>query len=549
MTTPTEVPACIERDRLTSPWFPNTSRALLYAIVAAGVVFMFTSFNRLNHTDLWGHLNFGRWIAEHGSLPTSDPFAASPVNQPMLHSAWLSQLVGYEVQHTFGNEGLAFGHALLVTLTGCVVMLAVYRRGTSSAVVWTAGALVFVLGLPILGTIRPQLFGMLGAALVLLACSELKTKRHPLFWLPIVMALWANLHGSVLMGLAILGLFAIGFTYEIVREAEFNFGKALKDNRIPRIWLAVVLALFATCLNPHGPMLLVHTIFFGEHAALQYISEWRALSPNSLTGVLMIASSSGAGLLIKYSPRKWQAYEFLLLAFFGLLTLSAIRMLAWWALVCPWVIVPHIAACWSAYRQKNQHPAAAEDHPSSMNTLIALGFVFMICIVSPSTYSMLAGRARGPAENLVTDTPIYVADEVSRRQLEGTFAAPMDWADYLVWETNGQLKPLVYSHVHLTNKETWDEYVKVFSGDPSWLDRLQKSQTRFLVVNKKRNPELMKHVLMADRSGKGQVWIFYQDQKSMIAEIRRLKPAAKPAAEQPPAAATSATKTTGPANL
>lgn len=534
MTTESEVPACITRDNLTSPWFPNTTKSLLFAIMAAGVLFLLTGFHRLNHTDLWGHLNFGRWVAEHGSLPTADPFASVQLNQPMLHSAWLSQLVGYEVQYTFGNEGLSLGHCLLVTLMGAVLMLAVAKRGTTGTIVWTAGILMFILGLPILGTIRPQLFGMLCAAFTLLAISDLITKRTPLFWLPILFALWANLHGSVLMGIAMLGLFAIGMTYEIWKEAGGDFAKVKVDPRLSRVWLAVVIATVATFLNPHGPLLLLRTIFFGEHAALQYITEWRALTPNSLTGLLMIASTIATGLLIKFSPRKWTAYEILLLAFFGLFTLTAIRMLAWWTLICPWVIIPHLSAFWAAHRQRQELPAEAEDEPAAMRTLIALGFVFMITILAPPSYSIIAGRSRGPAENLVTDTPIYIADEMTRRNLQGTFAAPMDWADYLIWETNGELKPLVYSHVHLTNKQTWDEYLKIFSGDPSWLARLQQSNTRFLIVSKARNPELLKQVILADRNGKGQVWVFYQDQKSLIAEIRlpEKKDAAVPAANQ-----------------
>jgi hypothetical protein len=528
MTTEPEVPACITRDNLTSPWFPNTSKSLLLAIVAAGIVFLLTSFHRLNHTDLWGHLNFGRWIAEHGTLPTVDPFASTPVNQPMLHSAWLSQLIGYEVQHIFGNEGLALGHCLLVMLTGVVLMVAVAKRGAPAPTVWVACIMYFVLGLPVLGTIRPQLFGMLAAALTLLACSILPTRRTPLFWLPVVFALWSNLHGSVLMGLAILGLFALGLTYELWQEFAGDIAKIKSDARFLRVWMAVGLALVGSFVNPHGPLLLVRTIFFGEHAALQYISEWRALTPNSLTGVLMIFSVGLAGYLFKFSPRKWTAYEILLLAFFGLMTLPAIRMLAWWTLVCPFVLVPHMAAYWAAWREKNELPAEIEDEPTAMRTLIALGFVFMITVLAPPTYSIVSGQARGPAENLVRDTPIYVADEVTRRNLTGTFVAPMDWADYLVWQTHGELKPLVYSHVHLTNKETWDEYIKIYTADPSWLQRLQKSGTQFLVVNKARSPELTRQVILADRNNKGQVWVFYQDQKSLIAEIRVPQPATPP---------------------
>src|SRR5688572_5620180 len=101
------LPACLTRDNLTSPYFPKLSFAGLIATVALCAVFLLTSFNRLNHTDLWGHLNFGRWMAEHAALPVQDPFSAAPAATPVLNAAWLSQLAGYFVQARFGNEGLA----------------------------------------------------------------------------------------------------------------------------------------------------------------------------------------------------------------------------------------------------------------------------------------------------------------------------------------------------------------------------------------------------------------------------------------------------------
>src|SRR5262245_25486489 len=105
MTTPeTPLPECITRDRLTSRYWPNMSFAGLAAVVALGLIFLLTSFHRLNHTDLWGHLNFGRWMATNHALPPSDPFAAQPSAIPTLNGAWLSQSLGFEIQRVFGNE-------------------------------------------------------------------------------------------------------------------------------------------------------------------------------------------------------------------------------------------------------------------------------------------------------------------------------------------------------------------------------------------------------------------------------------------------------------
>lgn len=514
------LPECLTRDNLTGPYFPSTSAAGLYAVIALAVIFTLTSFNRLNHTDLWGHLDFGRWIVENRSLPASDPFAIAPADKPVLHYAWLSQVIGYEVQTRFGSEGLVFGHAFLMTLIAGVLMLAAVRKGVPPIWAWLAAAAFFVLDLPILGTIRPQLFGQLGGALVLLACSELPKKWHPLIWLPIVAACWANLHGTILMGLAMLGCYAAGTTWTVLQESGKDIAKTLRDAHFQRAWLALLVTILGACLNPYGPMLFPQIIFFGEHATLSFISEWRALSPNSLTGGLMIVSCLITAGLIKYGVKKWDLGELAMLALFGLATLSAIRMLAWWALAWPVIIVPHAAAAWSHYRKQLQPAVEDEaDDPTSMRTLLAMGVVFMAAIFAPPSYSLITGNARGEVPINVTQTPVYITDEALRRNLTGNFAAPMDWSDYLVWKTNARLKPMIYGHIHLAKLETFQDYQKVFTGDELWLQTLYNQKVRYLFVSKDRNKELTNRVLLEERTGAGRTAILYQDQRSILLEI------------------------------
>ncbi len=514
------LPACLTRDNLTSPYFPKLSFAGLIAVVALGAIFLLTSFNRLNHTDLWGHLNFGRRMAEHAGLPATDPFAAAPASTPVLHAAWLSQLAGYLLQTHFGNEGLALAHAVLVTLTAGVLMLAVHRRGAPAIWAWSAGAAMFVLDLPIVGTVRPQLFGQLGAALFLLACAELPIRKHPLVWLPIVSLLWVNLHGSILMGLAILGIFAAGTTWNLYQELAGNVARLVRDRRLIAVWFALALVLAAACVNPHGPWLLARTLLFNDHAALSSISEWRALTPVSLTGALMIASIGLTALIAKLGGKPWEPYEIALLVVFGLATLPAIRMLAWWAIVWPWVIVPHAAAAWRKYRAlSSRAPVPDQDEPAAMRAVLAMGFVFASLVIAPPTYSLIAGRPRGEATITVTDTPVYLADELLRRELAGNIAAPMDWSDFLVWKTSGRVRPLVYSHVHLAEPATWRDYESIFRGDESWLATLRRHEMQYVAVQNKRYPQLLRAVLVESRANNPRVRILYQDQTCVLAEL------------------------------
>jgi hypothetical protein len=513
-----DLPECLRRDHLTSAYFPNTSRAAFATVAALCAVFLATSLNRLNHTDLWGHVSYGRWIAEHRALPAVDPFAASPSTQPVLQHAWLSQLAGYWTKQTLGNEGLAFGHALLVTLTAAAVIVAVNRRGTPLVWAAAAGLAMLVLDLPIVGTIRPQLFGQLSLACVLVACSELPARRHPLVWLPLVMALWANLHSSTIVGLAVLGIYAAGVTVESLRAAEWNVGRAIRDGHVQRMGLAVLLAIAGCSLNPHGPAILLHSLSFGGRETLAFVSEWRRTEPTSLTFFLLAVSLVATSFAFKYSERRWKWYEFALLGLFAVATLMTIRMLAWWAVVWPWIVVPHLASAVSRLlRERGWTPTA--DEPTAMRTLMAIALVFSTIIISPPTYAVVTGHARGEIPSTVDDTPVHVADELVRISASGKFFAPMDWSDYLIWRSGAELKPLLYSHIHLADREVWNDYVAISTADKSALERLRQRGIRYVVASRQRNPQLARSLIQLERAGEG-VRVFYKDQKAVIAELK-----------------------------
>jgi hypothetical protein len=192
-------------------------------------------------------------------------------------------------------------------------------------------------------------------------------------------------------------------------------------------------------------------------------------------------------------------------------------MLAWWALVWPVVAVPHAAAAWHAHRQHGTRPA--HDEATAMRTLLAMAVVFMAILIAPPSYALVSGQVRGEGKSLVSDTPIYLADEIARREFRGNIACPMDWADYLIWKTDGRLKPLVYSHVHLTNIETWRDYESLFRGDPAWLQVLHDHQMQLLAVSRKRHPELAKLVSAEARAQRPRLRIVYQDQRCLLAEL------------------------------
>ena len=90
----------------------------------------------------------------------------------------------------------------------------------------------------------------------------------------------------------------------------------------------------------------------------------------------------------------------------------------------------------------------------------------------------------------------------------------------MVWRSHGELKPLLYSHVHLTTADVWNDYVAVFTADKSALDRLRARGVRYVVASRERTPQLMRLLLVKDRDGKSGVRVIYKDQTSLVAELK-----------------------------
>src|SRR4051794_35156632 len=70
-------------------------------------ILLYLSYIPLFYTDLWGHVEYGRWILEHGSLPAEDPFLVLGQGMRVVDNAWLSQLVFALTEMKLGADGLA----------------------------------------------------------------------------------------------------------------------------------------------------------------------------------------------------------------------------------------------------------------------------------------------------------------------------------------------------------------------------------------------------------------------------------------------------------
>lgn len=168
---------------------------------------------QIKDPDFFWHLRTGQWIWEHCALPTADPFSlstsgfADPRQYFILTSYWLAQLF-YALVYSFsGWSGFFIVRAVIF---GLMVRVLLARRHE-----WPLGYSVLSAALMVqlfawFPVERPQFLSFLAFAAVVVLLDRLTEAREKLplqvVWgLFVLMLIWGNVHGGVLLGQILCG--------------------------------------------------------------------------------------------------------------------------------------------------------------------------------------------------------------------------------------------------------------------------------------------------------------------------------------------------------
>jgi hypothetical protein len=513
-----------------APFYCRTSHVVLVGFLAA----FFTVFTLCPvwYTDVWAHLRFGQEIVRQCELPKHEPFPESFANKEAeyTHYQWLAQagayllyqaggaLAGGDADHRLagGAVFLASAHATILVLRLLLLYLAFQRLSKSPPVALLGVALVAGMGLMVhLIILRPQILGELAFAAVLLPLSRpLPSWRAAWLWVPLVFLLWANCHGSFVMGFVLLGAVTAGRALEVLRDSRHP--RALVgDEQLRRLAVMVALSVAATCVNPHGPHLLVNSYLLSQSENIQKMEEWKPLPYQYAVHYAFFGSVVLLAALLRLSPSRFTPAQVILLLGFGLQSVAHARMVVWWIMVFAWVAVPHIRA--AAGRLAGTIPWLDDSSvPSFRKTAAAVTVAVSLLLWSQPASWLVWGQPPGPRARVASATPVHVLDRIrtvdaarvlgarlsAATPLEAATLAPAlppahvifaseTLGDYLLWDLGqpGRLpgtRVCCYTHVHLFDKEYWDRCMLVKEAKRGWQETLDKMAADVLVLEEDR---------------------------------------------------------------
>jgi len=173
-------------------------------LLAGGIFGALSTFATVGDPDLFWHLAQGRQTVTEG-LARVDTFSWSVNGLPVLTDQWLGQVIWYEAYAALGWNGIILLRALLVAaiVTLIVVAALIAQRRPIVALIAALPAITLT---RFAWTERPQLMGLCCFAALVLLLRVSAERPRVLIAVPALILLWANLHASFALGLAITAI-------------------------------------------------------------------------------------------------------------------------------------------------------------------------------------------------------------------------------------------------------------------------------------------------------------------------------------------------------
>ncbi len=330
----------------------------------------------LRDPDIWWHLADARLLCTTHHFIRIEPYSFAVAGQSWVNPEWLSELPFWFGYQAFGLRGIYLVTWLALSANLLLLFWRGFRRtGNSDASFWAA-ALGFVL-MTVNSGPRTILFGYLAlsAELFLLDCAE-RGRRRLLWLLPPLFCIWINLHGSWLVGIALLALYcACGFLRVRMGALEQEPMPSADRKRLLGVFAASVAALI---VNPYG-WRLVWTPFdmlFNQTVNIAHVSEWRPLQIGTLEGTVVVAIIALMILANLKRSRTWPVFDLAVVLFAWYAAVDHIRFSFLAAVLTVPFLAMDIARSFSSESEERTIPA--------LNALIAAAALCFAVVMYPT---------------------------------------------------------------------------------------------------------------------------------------------------------------------
>lgn len=373
----------------------------------------------------------GGHIAHSGAIPDGVPFAA--VSSAGWHNVpVLGELTFYAIQAVFGSRGLVIAQLAGVAVCLLLITLDLRRAEVSDLPAALVVAMTSFAAASAFLIVRAQLFSLaLFPLLLLLVRAEVRHPSRRVWLLVPLVVLWSNLHGGVLLGVFVAGVYLV-----LVRGRKEPLVSA-------GVLAGMFLALFAT------PAFLETAAYYvsvlGSRAAQHREGMWAPLSLHAPFDVIFLFAA--VPLVVLAMRSRLAIWEWCVIAVLGASAVRSSRNEVWLAL---FVAMPAARGLAASRLRWADVPSEIARVVTALLVVVAIVVAFARTSLSSGASPWLldaAGKAAGGAPILADDVNAEQLALAGRRILIGN---PLDafpqgeqqlYLDWLAGRPEGDTEP------------------------------------------------------------------------------------------------------------
>ena len=462
--------------RMPRLFVPSLSDCLFLAILLWGFAAGSGWSVLLADGDTGWHIRTGEYILNTHSVPTRDLFSFSKAGEPWFAWEWLADL-SFAVLHRFwGLKGVVVFTGLVLSLAATLLFRYAIWRGAN-----VVAALVTTLLATGASTVhylaRPHIFTMLGLTVTLWMLERDRRNPTRAVWLLVPFtAVWTNLHGGFVAGIACLVLATVGAAFQAMLDPP----EARRYDGVRRYGLLTGACALATLANPYGWRLHQHLASYLTSSWIRdVVEEFQSPRFRSESMLQFEILLFGGVLLVPILFRRRQIADLLMVLFWAHAALVSARHVPLYAIVAAPIcaeVASRSWAGWSASLSRRSIGGTLRDCLDDFSAGPQRSSLWIpIILLALSMYPW-----RGPQDFPANKFPVTAIQRNADILSPSTGAKPRiftsdQWGDYLIYHFYPVGRVFVDGRSDFYGPSIGRQYLDLLNAAPNWQRTVETS--------------------------------------------------------------------------
>lgn len=426
-------------------------------------------------SDLGRHITLGNYILANGAIPDSNILSYTKPNEPRPPYEWGSQVLIALANKYLGLDGVILLFAIIIALSFPLTYQNSIKNNRTPVISFLL-VIIAIAASSIHWLPRPHVFTFLLLAIWTDQLQKARlSKTSSLFIFPVLMVIWANLHGGFVFGLLAWLAYFAGAIWEKIARAENDNSNLLRFTQIG------LYSIPATFITPDGwnnwkGVLGNNSIYILKNT--QETNPPNFLLPEMWPFLLLLVL---AVFIFSLSRHKIHAGQGFLMAGMAILSLSMVRNIPLFCIIA----VPILSQASKKILSRFQAWSGLEENMAVLQEKSVKGLwstIFLVLIFSNILLQRSNGITSANQFNRMV-FPVAAVDWLEKNPQPGKMFNEFNWGGYLEMQLWPQLV-FLDSQTDFYGEGLVREYQQVISADKNWEQVIHKYDIQWVLIGK-----------------------------------------------------------------